>query len=309
MKNFGFLFLIIISITSCQTPSKMNNDLSELQLKGKVKSIKEKTYEVVMKNGNIAKGKLIGAYTNTTFNKKGNIVIESTYNNVDELLKLDSLTYNVDGYSIIKKSYDSNDFLYMKINEKLNRKGQLIETIEKNFYVNESPRKWVYDYDENGKLKETNSFEVTESNEVFICKWVYKNDTKNNFVEEIRYNKDGFYEWKQTSKYDSADNLIEESNYDSGNNLTSRIIRKYDEKRNLIKSQIFHGIDVLYNKTSFSYDDFNNLTTINEYDSSEVLKTHTTYEYTYDQSNNWIKRIGTENDSFSTIKEREIEYY
>ena len=74
MKKVLTIVLAMLCLASCEK-STQKNDLAELKLNGKVKSIREISYEAVEKFGEVVKGDaLVGFRENLqiTFNNKGN---------------------------------------------------------------------------------------------------------------------------------------------------------------------------------------------------------------------------------------------
>ena len=95
MKKIILAILSVLRLVSCKQSEK-KNDLTEENLKGKVKSIKETPYEAVDKFGQIEKGNVLydDGTSFTIYNEKGNIIEENHY---DSNGRLDSkYTYEYD---------------------------------------------------------------------------------------------------------------------------------------------------------------------------------------------------------------------
>ena len=177
--------LYLVSYGQLEKKSEKKNDLTEENLKGKVKSIKETPYEAVEKFGQIEKGDMLNTYFTifTIYNKKGNTIEENDYNSDGSLFSKFTYKYDEKGNIIEKNDYDSDGSLNYKTTYKYDEKGNMIEA---NFYNSD------------GSL----SFKLT-----------YKYDEKGNMIEATYYNSDGRLDSKTTYKYE----------YDKNNNWTQRI--------------------------------------------------------------------------------------
>ena len=190
MEKIILVILSVLCLVSCNQSEK-KNDLTEENLKGKVKSITENTYEAVDKFGQIEKGDVLvdssAVYTDDgrfkIYNEKGNKIEENYYNSNGSLIYKNTYKYDEKGNKIEENYYNSNGRLYSKTTYKYDEKGNKIEE---------------YHYDEDGK---------------FNYKYTYKYDEKGNKIEENWYDSDGSLYEKHTYKYE----------YDKNNNWTQRI--------------------------------------------------------------------------------------
>src|SRR5690554_2955538 len=117
-KLISITFLIML-LGSCNTPIQTENDLKEVGLKGKVKSIKETTYEATEKFGEIQKGNIYNhrnSINEMSFNKQGNIIEENYYNpSPPNLLNRKHITkYGEKRNKIETNKYDADGHLITK---------------------------------------------------------------------------------------------------------------------------------------------------------------------------------------------------
>lgn len=152
--------IILATLSASCNQSEKKNDLTEENLKGKVKSIKETPYEAVDKFGQIEKGNVL--YDNfifpfTIYDEKGNKIEENHYDSDGNLSSKDTYEYDENGNNIEKNNYDSDGRLGYKLIYKYNEKGNMIE---KN------------NYDSNGRLD---------------YKYTYEYDKNNNWTQRIEY--------------------------------------------------------------------------------------------------------------------------
>ena len=183
MKKIILAILSVLRLVSCKQSEK-KNDLTEENLKGKVKSIKEITYEAVEKFGQIEKGNVLYCLSYfTIYNEKGNKIEKNHYEFDGRLDYKVTYKYDENGNKIEKNDYDSDGSLDSKTTYKYDEKGNIIE---------------INNYNSDGSL---------------YSKHTYKYDEKGNIIEINNYNSDGRLKNTYTYKYE----------YDKNNNWTQRI--------------------------------------------------------------------------------------
>ena len=207
MKKIILAILSVLCLVSCNQSEK-KNDLTEENLKGKVKSITENTYEAVEKFGQIEKGDVLvdssAVYTDDgrfkIYNEKGNKIEENYYNSNGRLYSKTTYKYDEKGNMIEDNFYDSDDgSLIYKNTYKYDEKGNIIEE---------------YHYDEDGKFNYKNT---------------YKYDEKGNIIEENHYDSNGRLDSKYTYEYDKNNNWTQRIEYKNTipHRITERIIEYY----------------------------------------------------------------------------------
>ena len=207
MKKIILVILSVLCLVSCNQSEK-KNDLTEENLKGKVKSITENTYEAVDKFGQIEKGDILvdssAVYTDDghfkIYNEKGNKIEENYYNSNGRLYSKTTYKYDEKGNMIEDNFYDSDDgSLIYKNTYKYDEKGNKIEE---------------YHYDEDGK---------------FNYKYTYKYDEKGNNIEKNNYDSNGRLDSKYTYEYDKNNNWTQRIEYKNTipHRITERIIEYY----------------------------------------------------------------------------------
>ena len=181
----------MLCLVSCNQSEK-KNDLTEENLKGKVKSITENTYEAVDKFGQIEKGNILvdssAVYTDDghfkIYNEKGNKIEENYYNSNGRLYSKTTYKYDEKGNNIEDNFYDSDDgSLIYKNTYKYDEKGNKIEE----YHYDEDGKfnyKYTYKYDEKGNNIEKNNY---DSNSRLDSKYTYEYDKNNNWTQRIEY--------------------------------------------------------------------------------------------------------------------------
>ena len=139
MKKIILAILSVLRLVSCKQSEK-KNDLTEENLKGKVKSIKETPYEAVDKFGQIEKGNVLydDGTSFTIYNEKGNIIEENYYDSDGNLSSKDTYEYDENGNNIEKNNYDSNGKLDSKYTYEYDKNNNWTQRIE---YKNTIPHR------------------------------------------------------------------------------------------------------------------------------------------------------------------------
>lgn len=264
----------------------IQTDADAMNLKGKVKSVKETKYDAKEADGNIAKAdELDNSNRHYEFDENGNNVSETYFDKEKKVVAIfkrkfkkpglisEELIYKTPDQLLYKRSreYDQNDFL-TKITEYDDKGKPTLEySNSRTFkYVLLNPNKYYrQEFDVRGKLVTGDSIflntggnigeTISQREEFSRTVFLYKPGTKKPFI--IRsFNKDG----KMTS-----------------------------EKK-------------------FSFDKDGNETVIIESTKMETItpnKNTITKDYVYDDKGNWTKCIEKDLSDFITITERELKYY
>lgn len=319
-----FSVLALLLLFSC-TEAKISNDndLKREKLKGRVKSITEKTFGATESFGETKKGDLY-YQTIDKYDDKGNLI---------EILNGSD---NKDGEKFINK-YDGN--------------GNRIEFCGYNLRDSLETR-WTYKYDTKNNKIEDCCYKGVNNLE---SKVLYKYDNKNNNIEESSYNSDGSLKSKKSFIYDDNGNQIQVNSLNSFGNIGIESTSKYNEKGKTIEYcycredgscsvKTFYMYDknafkieetvVIYgrkdptaysdmlNRITYKYDEMGSLTEESSYYSHvnyifgekrdpppEKLNSTKSYSYEYDKIGNWIKKVEKADIKQPTVKEREIEYF
>ena len=170
-KLLSTLLLIGMLVFVSFSPSAINKkDPTDLNLKGKVKTLTETMFKAVDKFGEIQKGEIQGKDI-ILFNDKGNRIEYNYYNSDDgRLSENDIFKYDDKGNKLEKTSYNSDGSLAYK---------------------------YTYKYDDNGNNIEYNRYKSDGS---LMFKNKYKYDDKGNQIESNSYTSDGSLIEKVISK-------------------------------------------------------------------------------------------------------------
>ena len=204
MKKGTTISIIFMMIVSLAVAQKKKNDLTEMNLNGKIKSTREILYEASGNSSEINKKNIIDS-NRMFFNDKGN--------------KIEETEYKSDG--------------------KIDEKGNKIETTSY-FKNGKVSSKYIFNYDIKGNETEFNNYNFEGK---LVEKRVYKYDDKRKRIEAERnlYNPDESLRTKSISKYNSNGDCSEINYYNSDGSLGSKIkyVYDYDINSNIIKQIVF----------------------------------------------------------------------
>lgn len=278
----------------------IKNDLLELKLAGKVKSLLETTFVeelryIISENSKL---ELTPIRCKNNFLQKGDM----------------DILFNDQGNKIEENIYYSKGSLYSKRILKYDNNQNIIEENIYNYLPNgnldgQYTSKFYNKYDDKGNIVEQcgcNSDNNLNKNTSYMY------DDKRNLIEKNWYETDDGLGRKDTWKYDGKGNVIENIWYKSNGSIVKKWIYKYDDKKNIIEEIIYNSNSNSDYTLYYKYDDKGNEIEVNTYSLDEDLRTkHTcqSYNYNYDETGNWTKRTEFENAITIEITAREIEYY
>jgi hypothetical protein len=223
-KTLLCLFLIFISLISCENKRRKRIGEVGSELQGKVKSVLETIYTPTESFGEVKKDSLISS-THSFYNENGQLT-ETKY--LSEDWEGDKVIFLYDQSNLNHESnwIKANGSLFMKIKRKFDNKGN---TIEEEFFS------------DNGELQSKN---------------IFKYDEKGNRIEESSFLRDGKLNQKSTSKFDDDNKPIEQRDYTSSGVHFGTITFKYNDKNLLTEKRIcdYKGEEIVL--TTWTYDQF-----------------------------------------------------
>ncbi|MFZ4059319.1 MAG: hypothetical protein ACOYKE_14345 [Ferruginibacter sp.] len=298
MNKFNFLITILLLFIIIKSPAQDKlPDLKAEGLKGKVKSVKTKSYDAKEQSGTFVKSNLDVGEGRYVYNQKGKMVEKSYYRADGSLYSIEIYKYNDNGCLSEYKKVENNE-IKENYTCKCDEKSNVIEKIESVDLIGTTTIK----YNDKGNVIE----EFTDFHDGSPFRVTYKYDEKGNNIENNMNN-----DIITTNKYDLTGNRIESSN------RYGYSIYKYDAKGNQIETSSYKNGALVY-KCKDKYDATGNIIESVCYNSDGSLRSGTTFhKFVYDNFNNWIKKTSyTETSSFGVkgisnpqIEERKIEYY
>ena len=310
MKNITlFLILTYSTLVFAQKPK---NDLELLDFKGKVKSVKE-VYFVAKDSFGIAvkSEKKYNKFTIKNFNNKGYFTEEETYKSGNKLKNKVIITFDKKGNKT-------------EINQYYGKKEQLSFRQTREYNSHNKPI----------VLKNFTAYSNGDINLVAITK--YKYDKKNRLTEENTFLPNGTLETKTLYKYDTQKNIVKLQNkYDSNGELSLRIseyknpkkiiilyysegepssnnIYLFNKKEQTIEEQTNNLDGTASNSDKLTYNKYGYKSTqisVEKKFGTIIKEDYYKFSYKFDEHKNWTKKVISENESFTIIIERQIEYY
>jgi hypothetical protein len=270
-----------------------SNALSMMDLKGKIKSIRQRSYTAIESGGTITKG------------AKGNLSDQGTVN-TDFDMKFD------DTAQCTEEIYYTNLSVKLMVIVHKYDKANNAEVIK----VSESPGKisfiYTYKYNSTGKIAEEYTSQILYDQSTFDNKSYYKFNEKGNLAEVSTYQvtRDPGLVSHTIYHYDVKGYLTEKDVYNDKGLIWFREAFKVDGKGNVIQHD-YYGPDCKSIEHSFvlKYDDHNNIIQKEYYQPAGILKKTYSYSYEYDKTNNWINRTDLEAGKATFVLERELDYY
>ncbi|TDS54596.1 hypothetical protein [Myroides indicus] len=246
-------------------------------------------------------------YTETIYNKRGNILEINIYNSKNILFNKTLYHYDEKEKLIEINSYD-NSYQTTSHNTTFLKYDEIRNTITEYVYENDRlSQKNVYHINKyKNKMKMKDEFYNTYG-EVFLTT-TYQYNNNEQIIEE-KYSSNNFSS-KYFYQYNEKGQLIEkifesEKTVRPPHKITTY---QYDKRGNKIKENTYNSDGSLNFKLNYIYDKKERLIEIKEYyphyQNSFFKKT-----YEYDDKDNWIKQIEYHNNTATAITERQIEYY
>lgn len=280
------LLLALLAFAICSCSGKVESDIAQHQLQGKVNYIHYRMYEASLTDGKVIKGNEINnKNVKISFNANGAYEKVTVYNKDGEITSDKAYTYNGDGTLafIVEYRFRNGVETDNTLTKYEYKEGRLDNISDKVFKTGEplSFKKYNYNgehiskietFDKDNNLIESVEFKAYDSDNA--TETLYSNNAYE-ILSKITY-QDGYW----------VNMLIERTDEDGTNKLTV--------KRNK------DGLPVKSSQCSFTVGE--------EYVFSPY---YLGYKYEYDQNGNWIRRITTDitTDTPISITERNIEYY
>lgn len=304
---------VLMLFSNCNENNLENdskNDLEEENLKGRVRSVVEKSYDAEEKFGEAIKTELY-QQKDYYFNEQGDFTEERhrlSRSNPDYFSYGETIfQYDQQGNIIEKKSEWISSGFFGEIKHKYTYKYDNIgNKMEENYYNSEGElsSKEVYKYDGRGNKMEKNWY---NSKGELKSKYTYKYDGKGNKTEENSYNSERKLSSKKVCKYDSKGNKTEEIEYNSEGKIEEKYVYVYDKKGNEIESNKYGADGKLEYKYISRYDSKGNKAEEIKYNSDNTISNERAYKY--DKRGNMIEVYGKGYYSNGKLKYSDLTKY
>jgi hypothetical protein len=315
MKTKTLLLLAgSISLLSFTVLTGAGNDLTQMSLKGKVKSFRCNHFKATGEGTNVQKGEPAEASGNVSilFNPDGYKTDETVYLVKDFILSKIKYSYDAKGRLIEDDCNKQDGTLIAKNTYQYDDKGNMIEqkVYRTDTYVQEDH---TYTYDAKGYL-------IEQGNRVMDTKWTvkYKNNEQGLCTAEQSFDAAGKETSKKVMHYNTNGKLVlQESSQWNKKKDSMIVVAKstyvYDAKGLKVGGDDYVSIKdgplQLDTKYYYRYDDNGN----------EIMETWTggngkilrdqTWKYDYDATGNWTRSIRYDSGKAVWIVEQTITYY
>jgi hypothetical protein len=323
------------------------NDWAKERLNGKVKSIRQRVYWSLEKFGRIEKGKLQNIKSQDylkEYNDDGYLTEETFFDARDSVVSIRKITYSKPGQIEKEELYDgkklSSVIQYTHEKGKLQQKeisgadGKLKERYAYSYYdsgwlmdedkynaSNQLSQKIVHVYDSDNKLtvkqyywgggspykKETLAYSHEGLANVVTTKFQNKEEIFDGRVEYDNYNKFDDYEYRAVFDKDENKVEINEYTYEKYGNLLRTNTRK----------QLMKAVVEPVEEPQEPVEDGEESEDVDESEDENVERWDSgigaEYDYTYDEQNNWTRKVTYKIDNGETTRqfyyERIVSYY
>lgn len=285
--------------------SKSENEFKKRNLKGRVKSLKEFSYNGHVKSEEIIKEKLregiclffdrhennikatyyksdmsVQAIFDYDYDSNGNLTEMRHSDYMGMLKSKEVFAYDRQGNKVKEVRYDSNGKTISNEAYSYDLKGNKVEEI--NYNLNgEMARKFTYLYDDNENLKEIIENKL-DGEFIVIWRCSYKYDNHNNIIEELSFQNELPSE-SHKCKYELNGNVFKESiYYDESGRVSWSQECITDKNGRYIKDA---------NNSTYEYDDKGNLIEVHNPANMACEENETYFTYKFDDKGNWVNRL------------------
>ena len=278
-KIIAALPLLLIAFVSCDKKDEnatFKNDLKAYNLNGKVKSVSEKSYEIVGGDavGNLKRENSATYDTDLEFDKNQQLIAEKSYLSNGKLYW--SKTFEFKDRMLTHDEFLPNDVVYKTkytfegdnntIISKRDKAGKQIHRTVNTFEKGNLTQKRVYD--NNDQLIEHYTYKFDKAGNVIqairqneyeiIYTDVFAYDNKKNKVSEARLDKTGKSTYKNVMTYKDS-SLTSSATLNAEGKQVSIEKRSYDKKGNIVNKSMEDLENNMYSKESYLYDAKGNL--------------------------------------------------
>ncbi|HTB06865.1 MAG TPA: hypothetical protein VK806_07935 [Bacteroidia bacterium] len=251
--------LLSLALLSFTGGSKHKTGWEKLNLKGKVKTYRELTYNVVVNGSDVFKGDSLKYEKDYTFDANGNIIEQdentpggekyktvSVFNSKGQCIK----TVQEDNYTPTNKNTYSTEYKY-------DLNGNKIEEDE-HMNSERGYTRTIYKYDSSASQALFYFIMGSDSNKQGKLRY----DNKGNLIEEDMYDlQSGKLEMKTTNTYDTLIKSTEVVDYSSEGTVEKRQVRKCDMHGNVYECTDYYPDGKVMNKweNKIEYDKLGNM--------------------------------------------------
>ncbi len=308
-----FFVFLISNISFSQKEVVNKNNLKDLGIYGKAKSIKVISYKAKKHKNELIPDK-IKWIEHLTFNENGDLLTSKNINSKMQIVSSVQIAYNQIGQILEKKTYDLDSMLTQRQMFSYDSLGACTE--EKTFNHADSLVHFVsrkINYNQEGRI-----IEKADANEIVLYSYntqgelteIKHLDGNRNVLSTCTYDEFGHCATHNSDyTYDKKGNRIAWDVKNPTGTLHYKYVYVFDEMGNQTEESYFGPNGNLIDKTTYEYDNFQNKIRQIEYKPNGKVKYTFLYKFSYDNEGNWIKKQYDGDFKVKSIIVREIEYY
>lgn len=286
------------------------NTASAFELKGKVKSLSEKTYLYVKDKKGILK-KVLQYRQTIDFNKSQQVKQIYYFDLLHSYWYNTNYKYNKEGQILSKHQFIENHQLMKGYDFEYDDKARIIVEVrqdnQKSFYANPYER-FVYSYSQQGDsllVIRTDQYNKIRSKSLYINKILKE-------IEDLSDAPEDSLVAKCIYKYNEKGRLKDAHFFTQKEILTSEVNRVYDDAgllKVIYSSNHHKSSDKDIRKREYEYDECGNPSKIKEYDAKNQLFKARDFRHSYDKYGNWETKTESLNGVVRSETIRDIAYY
>lgn len=280
MFDFKLLFIALFSINFVYAQPPIN--MEQLNLKGKIRTLKISEYDAKEKNGEILKNGSIIPIRSIAFDINGNMEEQNIYNK-DSSLHI-KIIYEFDkGKLQEKKIYNKDASLKAKMVYVYNGKGNLVEVIK---MVNNHPKFNIKNtYNDKNQIVE----ELGSKEKGMVFKKMYTYDQQGNKIGIDYFNKQNILYKKETFRYNTNNQLLSSTlKSEKQVNTNFGSTRVYDRAGQQQSNRRYHEGEYIDQQKMYTYNERGNKATMQDIENGELFSKSV---FSYDKEENVIKEI------------------
>lgn len=302
MGKKTLLFLAAALLMLDVQAQKKTTELAEQNLQGKVRTLEEFEYNAETRDGKVSIDREMGATSHhlTTFNRRGNIEEEKSFDSEKRMISKSKYKYSEVGDLMESSEYNEKNKLCGRIVYTYNSYRQYAtQTV---FLSDGSMEKGNYFYS-GARLLDSTVWQTEDRKRVESCLY-----NAQKLLSEKSISDNGKWVEKTTYRYNAQGQASEET-FTSAEGKARHTLYTYDEKGRIlsITQQDMNGRQE--SRCCWTYDTYGNLLTETWYDENDRQTVHSHCVYTYDAQGNWTQQIWYDDGKAFTITERNITYF
>ena len=272
MKNFS-LYLFVFLLSASLLAQENTYNLKKENLKAKVQSVFHKTFKVSKSSGELSQKYAIKQH----YNVDGNLTEIENFGH-DDILDSKEVFY-----------YNDDKLMSIRIENSTGRTGKITS----------------FQYNREGVLlsqEKMNNKQETEHKTVYLYNDVKQLLSKTKTIPSINYSMTERY------VYDNRTGQIIVKNKKARIG-TSKETYEYNTRGLISKKSEYNAVSELFSVITYEYNAENDKINLKKYDAKGKQTYDESYEYTYDKSQNWIKRVSYHKGVKASVETRVFVYY